>query len=123
MQSPECQAAQLTAARFLLPRHKYPIALEAISVTENGAILCSRRLRNRDRVPIALLAGIILERVESPEVQEAFTKRALYGFPRQTEQVLRVIDLHWDDLMADYRSCLQRYVSAPAHSTEIEGVT
>lgn len=94
MQSPECQAARLTAARFLLPRHKYPIAREAIWITEDGVILCGRRLRVRDRVPISLLMGIILERVESPEVHEAFTKRALHGFPRQTEQVLRVVNLH-----------------------------
>lgn len=117
MQSPDVQAARLTAARFLLPRHKYPIAREAIWVTEDGVILCGRRLRVRDRVPISLLTGIILERVESPEVQESFTKRALHGFPRQTEQVLRVVNLHWDDLMADYRSCLQQYVSADDGST------
>lgn len=123
MQSLETQAARLTAARFLLPRHKYPIARDSIWITEDGVILCSRRLRDRDRVPIYLLTGIILERVESPEVQESFTKRALHGFPRQTEQVLRVVNLHWDDLMADYRSCLQQYVSALADPTAIAGVT
>lgn len=117
MRSPDVQAARLTAARFLLPRHAYPIARDSIWITEDGAILCSRRLRDRDRVPILLLAGIILEHVESPEVQEAFTKRALDAFPRQTEQVLGVVNLHWDDLMADYRSCLQQYGSAPAHPT------
>ena len=123
MQSPDVQAARLTAARFLLPRHTYPIAREDISVTRDGTILCRRRLRDRDRVPIYLLAGMILERVESSEVEESFTKRALDGFPRQTKQVLGVVNLHWDDLMADYRSMRQRYVSADDGSTANEGVT
>lgn len=130
MQSPEAKAARLAAARFWIERDaryqlERAVGMPApdISVAGDGTILCGRRRISKHRaIPIYLLTGIILERVESPEVQESFTKRALHGFPRQTEQVLRVVDLHWDDLMADYRSCLQQYVSAPAHSTADEGI-
>jgi hypothetical protein len=130
MQSPEAKAARLTAARFWIERDaryqlERAVGMPApdISVAGDGTILCGRRRISSHRaIPIYLLTGIILERVGSPEVQEAFTKRALDGYPRQTEQVLGVADLHWDDLMADYRSCLQRYGIAPAGSTAIAGV-
>ena len=125
MQSPDVQAARLTAARFWIERDaRYQleravgIPAPDISVASDGTILRGRRRLSAHRaIPIYLLAGIILERVESPEVQEAFTKRALDEFPRQTEQVLGVVNLHWDDLMADYRSYLQRYVSTADGST------
>ena len=125
MQSPEAKAARLTSARFWIERDaryqlERAVGMPApdISVAGDGTILCGRRRISSHRaIPIYLLSGIILERVESPEVQEAFTKRALHGFPRQTKQVLGVVDLHWDGLMADYLSCLQRYVSAPDGST------
>lgn len=129
MRSNEGKAARLAAARFWIEhdaRYQLERAVGApkqeISLTEDGAILLGgRRLSEKRAFPVFLLTGIILQRVGSIEVQDSYAQRASDRWPRETEQVLGVVDLHWDALLAEYRLLLEQYGSTSGRSTEIEG--
>lgn len=129
MRSNEGKAARLAAAHFWL-EHDARYRLERsvgkpapkISLADDGKVLMGgHRLSEKRSIPIYLLTGIILQRVGSIEVQDNFAQRASDQWPREMEQVLGVIDLHWDALLAEYHLLLEHNGTASAPSTEIEG--